>query len=88
MLTTCRNANDKSIEGDMSVVRYEIESQNISKMVWMPGKLKLTDAIAKQDSAIANFLRSLLDSAKLPLSFDGSKGMVSTISLGWNESFK
>lgn len=81
-LTTCRNATDKSILGDASVICYEFESQIISSMVWIPGKSNLADALTKQNSALTNVLHSLLDSGRLPLSFDGFKERHSTVSVG------
>lgn len=82
-LTTFRNATDKSIRGGLSVIRYEFESQNISSRFWIPEKTNLVDALTKQKSAPTNVLSLLLDSGRLPLSFDGFKEWHSTVSLGY-----
>lgn len=35
-LCTLRNAADKSIRVDINVIRYELETQKVHKMVWIP----------------------------------------------------
>lgn len=37
-LSTCRNAIEKSIRGDVIVIRYEFETKTLNKLIWIPGR--------------------------------------------------
>eukprot|EP00171_Calliarthron_tuberculosum_P001292 IDg1292t1 len=68
-LSTCRNSIDKSIRADVSVIRYEFETKNISRMVWIPGKCNLADAGTKPNSPLTNALQLMMFSGELPIDF-------------------
>ncbi len=59
-LSTCRNATDKSIRADVSVIRYEFETQNVNRMIWVSGKSNLADPLTKPNSPLANPLQLML----------------------------
>ncbi len=44
-LSTCRNATDRSTRADVSVIRYEFETKNVSRMIWVSGKSNLADPL-------------------------------------------
>ncbi|PXF49341.1 hypothetical protein BWQ96_00915 [Gracilariopsis chorda] len=66
-LSTCRNATDRSIRAEVSVIRYEFETHNVSQIIWIPGKLNLADLLKKSDSPLRTSLEILLYSGTIPL---------------------
>ncbi|CAN8065041.1 unnamed protein product [Agarophyton chilense] len=81
-LSTCRSATDKSIRGDVAEIRYDFETRNISRMVWIPGKTNLSDPLTKMDSPLDQTLQLLIFSSKLPLSFPEAQSRSSNVFLG------
>jgi len=69
-ISTCRLATDRSIRGDISLMRYDFETHKITRMVWIKGTTNLSDPLTKRDSPLMNSLQLLLYTGKLPLSFD------------------
>lgn len=69
-LTTCRNASDRSVRGDVSLIRYEFETQNVSRMIWVPGKVNLSDPGTKPNSPLSNALQLMMLSGEIPFNFD------------------
>ena len=69
-ISTCRLATDRSIRGDISLMRYDFETHKITRMVWIKGSTNLSDPLTKRDSPLMNSLQLLLYTGKLPLSFD------------------
>ena len=68
-LSTCRNATDRSIRADVSVIRYEFETRNVSTMIWLPGKSNLADPLTKPDSPLELPLQLMMFSGEIPVSF-------------------
>ena len=81
-LSTCRNATDKSIRADVSLIRYEFETHKINRMVWIPGKLNSADAITKPDSPLCQTLQLLMFSGTIPIDFEASQSRESAQFLG------
>jgi len=72
-LSTCRNAMDRSIRGDVSVIRYEFETKNVDRMIWVPGKLNLADACTKENSPLAESLQLMMYTSKISMDFSESE---------------
>ena len=68
-LSTCRLATDRSIRGDVSSIRFEFATKNVSSMIWVPGKINLADPGTKPDSQLTQTLQVLLESGCLPINF-------------------
>jgi len=68
-LSTCRNAIDRSIRGDVSVIRYEFETKNVSRIIWVPGKTNLADACTKEYSPLVEAVQLMLFTCKIPVDF-------------------
>eukprot|EP00178_Gracilaria_changii_P001336 TRINITY_DN1187_c0_g1_i1.p1 TRINITY_DN1187_c0_g1~~TRINITY_DN1187_c0_g1_i1.p1 ORF type:complete len:639 (-),score=88.06 TRINITY_DN1187_c0_g1_i1:5196-7112(-) len=66
-LSTCRNATDRSIRADVSVIRYEFETYQVSRMSWIPGKLNFADPLTKLDSPLCSALELLLFKGEIPI---------------------
>ena len=64
-LSTCKNSIDRSIRGDVSVIRYEFEAKNITAMSCIPGKTNLADAYTKQNSPLVQPLQNILHESKI-----------------------
>lgn len=72
-LSTCRGATDKSIRADVSLIRYEFETQKISRMIWIPGNVNPADALTKPDSPLRQTLQLLMFSGRIPIDFSTSQ---------------
>jgi len=59
-LATCHEPTDKSVRADVSVIRHEFETQNVSVMTWIPGKLNPVDTLTKKDTPILKPLELML----------------------------
>ena len=69
-LSTCRNSLDKSIRGDVGLIRYEFEKKQVSKMIWVPGSTNLADPVTKPNSPLCSALQLLLFEGEIPICFD------------------
>lgn len=69
-LTTCRNATDRAMRGDVSFIRYEFETRSIARMFWIPGAINMADPGTKPNSPLAQTLSLLLSSGELPIDFE------------------
>lgn len=67
-LSTCGNSIDRSIRGDVSVIRYEFETKNVNRVIWVP-KVSLADLGAKPNSPVTQTLQIMLLPAELLLEF-------------------
>lgn len=74
-LSTCRNATDRSIRGDVSLIRHEFEMQRVSKMIWIPVRINPADSLTKVKSPLCQMLQLLMFSGKLPTDFTAVKSM-------------
>ncbi len=72
-LSTCRNATDKSIRPDVSLIRYEFETRKVNRMIWVPGKANLADPFTKPGSPLCQPLQFMMFSGELPMDFDDAK---------------
>jgi len=68
-LTTCRNATDRAMRGDVSFIRYEFETRSVARMFWIPGKINIADPGTKPNSPLAHTLSILLGTGQLPIDF-------------------
>ena len=66
-MTSCRNATDRAIRGDISVIRFEFETRAVNKVLWIPGSCNLSDPLTKINSPLTEPLHVLMDSGKIPL---------------------
>eukprot|EP00171_Calliarthron_tuberculosum_P023065 IDg23065t1 len=64
-ISTRRLPVDRSIRGDVASLRYDFEVKNISKMLWISGKLNLADPLTKKDSPLQQTLQLVLYTGKL-----------------------
>ena len=81
-LSTQRNSIDKSIRGDVNLIRFEYETHSVNTVVWIPGKCNPADPGTKRDSALTDVLRLMLYTGKIPIDFTGSQSRSSQRSLG------
>lgn len=79
-LFTHRQSTDKSIRGEIGVIRYEFETKAVSKIV--PGKLNFADIGTKFDSPLNDAVLRLLQSSTLPFDFENCESRGSDRSLG------
>ena len=68
-LSTCRNSIDRSIRADVSVIRYEFETQKVNRMSWIPGKVNLADPVTKPNSPLVEALQLSFFTGELSTSF-------------------
>ena len=66
-LSTQRNATDRSVRADVNVIRYELETNSVDHIVWIPGRVNLADPDTKRDSALCDSLQLLFYTGKIPL---------------------
>ena len=68
-LSTCRIAADRSIRGDVSSIRFEFATKNISSVIWVPGKFNLADDGTKTNSQLNQKVRILFESGCIPINY-------------------
>lgn len=68
-LSTHRNSINKSIRGDINVIRHELDTQNVQKIMWIPGRQNLADRVTTCDSSLSLSLQLMLFTRTLPFSF-------------------
>lgn len=81
-LSTQRNSIDKSIRGDVNLIRFEYETHSVNTVVWIPGKTNPADPGTKRDSPLTDVLRLMLYNGIIPIDFTGSQSRSSQRSLG------
>lgn len=69
-LSTCQNSTDRSVRADVSVIRYEFETEKVNSMIWIPEKLNIADALTKPNSSTTEMLQLAMYSGKLPIDFN------------------
>lgn len=67
-LSTCRNSIDRSIRADVSVIRYEFETQKVNSISCIPGKTSITDPLTKPNSPLVDALILSMFSRKISIS--------------------
>lgn len=72
-LSTCRNSTDRSIRGDVSLIRYDFETNRITRMIWIPGSVNPADPLTKTNSPLSQMLQLLMFSGTLPIDFKDSE---------------
>ena len=60
LVSTQRNATDRSVRADVNVIRFYFETKAADEMVWIPGRKNLAEVDTKRDSALAESLQILL----------------------------
>ena len=81
-LSTCRTPEDKSIRTDLQLLRYNFETHQLNKSIWIPGNANRADALTKHDSALSEKLQLMLFDGTVPVTFDISASRSSDASLG------
>lgn len=81
-LTTQRQSIDCSIRGDVGVIGFEFDIENITKIVWIPGKLNPADVGKKFDSPLIPGVSQLLSTGLFPFSVNEIKSRASDSCLG------
>lgn len=81
-LTTQRQSVDRSIRGDIGVIRFEFETRNVSRIIWIPGKTNPADIGTKFDSPLTDAVAQLLATGKFPLHLENLETCASNRSLG------
>lgn len=51
-----RNSIIQSICGEVAMIRFKFQTQNVLKIFWIPGKVYLADALNKKDSCVSKAL--------------------------------
>ena len=60
ILSTCRDATDKSIRANVSAIRCECESKYVSRMIRVSGKPNLADPLTMPNSRLASSFQLLM----------------------------
>lgn len=81
-LSTCRDSLDKSIRGNDGRIRCEFETKQVSKMIWVPGTVNLSDPVTKPNSPLCSTLQLMLFSGEIPISFDQAQERDSSATTG------
>ena len=69
-ISSCRMATDRSIRGDVALIRFEFETRTVSRMIWLPGKSNFADPLTKLNSPISSALQLMMFSGALPCDFN------------------
>ena len=81
-LSTQKNSIDKSIRADVNVIRYEYETQHADDMIWIPGRVNLTDPGTKTDSPLTQAMIQTMACGKLSIDLSEAEARSSDRSLG------
>lgn len=79
--TQCQSI-DRSIRGDIGVIRFEFEVRNVSRIIWIPGKLHIADIETKFDSPLVDVANQMLSSGLIPFSIHTHESQSSDRSVG------
>lgn len=71
-LTTCHNATDKSIRGDIAFIRYEFEFGNVNHIIWLPGKHNFADPVTKPNSPLESSVQLMMFGGVIPIELDNA----------------
>lgn len=63
------NSVEKSIRVDVNVIGHEFERRRVCKIIWVSGKVNLSDPATKIDSPLVDVLCLTLQDGSLPFSF-------------------
>ena len=80
--STKRNSIDKSIWPDVNVIRFEFETRNVDKLIWILGLLNLADPGTMRESSLSDALQLMLYSGKVPFDFTESEKCSANRSFG------
>ena len=69
-LSTQRNSIDKSVRGDVNVIRFEFEVGNVAEFIWVPGSKNIADPCTKADSPLIESLCLTLADGKMSVKFE------------------
>lgn len=69
-LTTKRQSIDRSVPGDIRVIRYEFEIRNVVKVVWIPGRSNPADIGTKFDSSLIFVVTQMISDGTIPFPSD------------------
>lgn len=72
-LSTCRNATDRSIRGDVNIIRHDFETNRISRMIWIPGNMNPADPLTETNSPLSQVLQVMMFSGTIPIDFNNSE---------------
>ena len=81
-LTSCHVPEDKSIRGDVQLIRHYFETKRIHRVIWIPGSLNIADPLTKKDSNLSDSLQVFLFDGRLPFGFKSAKSRNSEPNLG------
>lgn len=69
-LSTKRNSIDRSIRADVNILRHDYELDMLRELVWIPGKINLSDPGTKPNSPLCDALRITLQDGRLSLNYE------------------
>ena len=69
-MSSCRLGTDRSIRGDVSLIRFEFAKKTISQMIWVPENINLADPGTKTHCNLSQSLQLLLSTGKIPFHFN------------------
>lgn len=72
-LSTQRNSVNKSIHGDVSLIRHDFECSSIEWMIWIPVRENFVDPGTNHDSPLEPNLQLVLDCGRRPIDFSKQK---------------
>lgn len=72
---------DKSIRGDLELLRYYYKTKELSKLVWIPVSTNLADPLTKPDNPLTVSLQLMLFDGTLPIGIEISETKHSSASL-------
>lgn len=88
-LSTLCALKDKSVRGDVQIIRYFFETKRLDSKMCILGKSNICDALTKKYSALTEPIQNLMFAGKLPISMKAATLTDSNQSLGrYNGSWK
>lgn len=69
-LFTCRKATDRLMRTLVNLIRYQFQTQNVNRIIWVPGIINLADTITKPNSPLTQILQLLIYYRKLSSDFE------------------
>lgn len=83
-LSTQRNSIDKSTLGDFVSIRFEFQLGNVGNFSWIPGKINLANALAKEDSSSTEAVQFTLYNCWLKIDYSSAEETKATQkNYGW-----
>ena len=68
--STKKTLIDKSIGGDVNVIRYEFETRDVNKIIWIPGSTNVLDPGTKPNISLSVIFKLNILTGRLKMDFE------------------